>query len=357
MRPTPGRRATRNDVAELAGVSTAVVSHVLNDTKPVSPATAAKVRKAVAELGYRPNQTARALRLGSSEVFGMLVPDSSNPFFTRLCHAVEVVVTRRGYDLVTANADSTGSLERRHLESFVSRRVDGVFFSSVYDDPDVNLLRDVGIPFVLLNHSNAIEGVDSIGVDLRMGARIGVEHLVAHGHREIGLVVGRTAAGTIDPRETGWREVLAAHGLSGSRLEVDFTIRGGYDAGVQLRNAPERPRAVFVSSDRQAVGLLRAFHEVGLRVPDDIAVVSFDGWEDAEFSWPPLTTVAQPIDVMAAAAVHAMFDHDPARVKQHHLFEPSLVRRATCGCAAATEVVVTSTGTTSSPERPGRFSP
>ena len=333
--PAPAKpAATRNDVARLAGVSAAVVSYVVNGSKRVTPATETRVREAIAMLGYRPNRAARALRLGSSETLGMVVPDSTNPFFATLAHAVELAAAERGFDLLTANSDGSLAMERRQIDHFATRGVDGVFVCSSIIDPDLRALEQADIPVVLLNHYVATPGVDSVSVDLKSGSRSAVEHLAEHGHRTIGLVIGTNTDNSVDAREVGWRETIAHLGLdAGPVFRHPFSRYGGYEAGRWLLNGAVRPPALFVGSDRQAVGVLKALHEGGVRVPEDIAIVSFDGSEDAEFSWPSLSTVSQPIEEMARAAVASLLDD--AAEKQHRVFAPTLIRRASCGCPPA----------------------
>lgn len=329
--PTAKPTATRKDVARLAGVSTAVVSYVVNGgPKRVAPATEAKVRDAIAILGYRPNAAARALKLGSSEMLGMIVPDTMNPFFVMLSHAVEEAAAERGYALLIANSDASVATERSHVESLASRRVDGVFLSSVLFEPDLRDLEAAEIPVVLLNHSADSPGFASVGVDLREGARAAVEHLAGHGHKSIGLIMGTNTGGGLDAREVGWLQGIRDAGLvPGPILRAPFRRSSGYELGLELAKSADRPTALFSSSDILAVGLLRAFHESGLRIPEDIAIVSFDGSPEAEYSWPGLTTLAQPIVEMARAAVEALVGGGP---KLNRIFEPTLVRRASCGC-------------------------
>ena len=322
---------TRNDVARLAGVSTAVVSHVLNGTKRVSPQTSARVNDAVAMLGYRPNRTARSLRMGSSEMLGMVVPDATNQFFSTLAHEVERVAGERGYTILIANADGSLRMERRQLELLVSRGVDGLFVCSNVAEPDVRELQDAHIPVVLLNQFDRQPGVSSVGVDLFRGAADAVAHLAEHGHRTIGFVEGRTFAGIGDAREAGWRCAITEGGLTAGPVVLEpFSARGGYEAGQRLVNEGTLPSALFVGSDQLGIGLLRALHEAGVRVPEDVAIVSFDGTIESEFCWPPLTTMAQPIDLMARAAVDALIDNDARKTNQ--VFLPTLIRRVSCGC-------------------------
>jgi LacI family transcriptional regulator len=330
----PRGPVTRNDVARYAGVSTAVVSYVVNGgPKKVAPATAAKVQDAIRVLGYRPNAAARALKLGSSETIGLVIPDNSNPFFSLLAHAVEDAAAELGYALLLTNSDGNLAKERRNLRNLAARQVDGVVLSSVMMEPDVADLRSADIPTVLLNHSADAPGFNSVGVDLVAGARSAVEHLIGHGHTNIALAMGTNVANEFDGREQGWLQALAAAGLpEGPIVRAEFTREGGYRAGQRLLTSASRPTAVFASSDMQAIGILRALHEAGISVPADMALTSFDGSAEAEFSWPALTTVEQPVRTMAAAAVNALIGTQRGNEPEHLIFETGLRVRNSCGC-------------------------
>nr|WP_235835712.1 MULTISPECIES: LacI family DNA-binding transcriptional regulator [Arthrobacter] len=326
--------ATLKDVAKLAGVSTAVVSYVVNGgPKNVSPLSEAKVREAIRMLGYRPNAAARALRSGSAEMLGIVVPDITNPFFASLAHAVEEAAAARGYALTIANSGHSLAVERRLVENLASRRVDGVFLCSIVAEPDLRDLESAEIPAVLLSYTGEESDHCSVGVGLEDGGRLAVEHLIGHGHGDIGLIMGSLVGGVLDGRETGWRAALEDAGLRpGPIMRIPFTREGGYQAGEWFLNATSRPSAVFVSSDLQAVGFLRALHDSGVQVPSDLAVVSFDGSKEAEYSIPRLTTVAQPVEEMALAAVEALLGNGGP---QHsRTFPVTLIRRASCGCVS-----------------------
>jgi LacI family transcriptional regulator len=321
-------------VARYAGVSTAVVSYVVNGgPKKVAPATEAKVQEAIRILGYRPNAAARALKMGSNQTIGLVIPDSSNPFWALLGHAVEVAAAERGYALLLTNSDNKLDSERRHIRNLAARQVDGVVLASVMFKPDLRELFGTEIRSVLLNHPSISPGFNSVGVDLEAGARLAVEHLIGHGHTNIGLAMGITADDEADGREEGWRRALEAAGLPvGPLARGRFDRPGGYAAGQLLMAADNRPTAIFASSDMQAIGLLRAIREAGLSVPDDIAVASFDGSTEAEYSWPALTTVEQPVWEMAEAAVSALVGENRNETPQHRVFPTQLRIRQSCGC-------------------------
>jgi LacI family transcriptional regulator len=315
-------------------VSTAVVSYVVNGgPKNVAPATEAKVLDAISILGYRPNAAARALKLGSSETLGFIVPDNSNPFFSLFAHAVEDAATALGYALVLSNSDGNLAKERRHIRNLAARQVDGVLLASVLFEPDLEVLETAGIPSVLLNHAAVSPGFNSVGVDLEAGARTAVEHLIGHGHRNIGLAIGTNVSNELDGREVGWLNALREAGLpEGPTARSEFDRPGGYAAGKRLLASGNRPTAIFASSDTQGVGILRAIHEAGLSVPGDIALVSFDGSIESEYSWPALTTVAQPVRAMAEWAVRALVGDGSGRALQQRIFPTELIVRQSCGC-------------------------
>jgi LacI family transcriptional regulator len=155
--------------------------------------------------------------------------------------------------------------------------------------------------------------------------------VLVHHHKTVGLVVGGMDRPGGDPREQGWQQALRAAGLAdGPIARVDWSREGGYQGGHRLLSAARPPTAIFASSDLQAVGLLRAAHERGLRVPEDLAVIGFDGTKESEFSWPPLTVVAQPIQQMARAAIQLVLDEQ--RPQGYTPFMGELVVRQSCGC-------------------------
>ena len=315
---------TRNDVAQYAGVSTAVVSYVVNEgPRPVAPETRDRVLEAIRVLGYRPNATARALRMGTTRTFGLITPDGGNPLFAELAKAIDKEAAARGYVVLQTGADGDPATEQSKIAELLVRRVSGLLLVAPTEDPD---LSETGIPVIAINR--VLSMVSSVRPQYREGARRGVEHLLEHGHRRIGLVIGGGRSGE---RELGWRDALRAAGLEdGPIARTTFSRRGGYDAGRELLAATNRPTAVFASSDLQAVGVLRAIHEAGLRIPDDIAVLAFDGTAETEYSWPPLSVVRQPLEQMAREAVSRLIDGQDT--VEAVTYPTELILRRSCGC-------------------------
>ncbi|WP_344149725.1 LacI family DNA-binding transcriptional regulator [Kribbella yunnanensis] len=314
---------TRNDVARYAGVSTAVVSYVVNDgPRAVSPAARERVLEAIRVLGYRPNATARALRTGSTRTFGLITPDGGNPLFAELAKAIDKAADERGYVVLQTSADGDPETERTKVAQLLARQVSGLVLVTPTEAPD---LAGADVPVVVVNR--VLPGVSSVSPRYREGARAAVEHLVSHGHTHIALVIGGKRQ---SERELGWRDGLRGAGLAdGPLIRVGFSREGGYDAGRWLVGLGERPTAVFASSDLQAIGLLRAVREAGLRVPEDLAVVAFDGTPEAEWCWPGLTVVRQPVERMAAEVVRQLVEGTDGEATA---CPTELVVRKSCGC-------------------------
>lgn len=317
----PKDPVTRNDVAEYAGVSTAVVSYVVNEgPRKVAPETRNRVLEAIRVLGYRPNATARALRMGNTRTFGLITPDGGNPLFAELAKAIDKEASARGYVVLQTSTDGDPATERAKVVELLHRQVSGLLLVAPTADPN---LGEADVPVVAINR--VLSAASSVRPQYREGARRGVEHLIGHGHRSVGLVIGGRGR---PERELGWRDALEAAGLEeGPIARASFSRQGGYDAGRSLLGATT---AIFASSDLQAIGVLRAIHEAGLRVPEDIAVVAFDGTAETEYSWPPLTVVRQPLEELAREAVSRLIDGEDAI---EALTVPTeLIIRKSCGC-------------------------
>jgi LacI family transcriptional regulator len=336
---TPARKGsvTRADVARYAGVSTAVVSYVMNGgPRKVAPETAARVEEAIARLDYRPNVHAQALRRGTAEMIGLVVSDPTNPYFVEFVAAITEVAFQYGRAVVIASTRPQPDTEQTLINDLVRRQVDGLIVASMHGRPDLTLRLPTGSTHVVfIDAPGAIPGHASLGTSGVRGAALAVEHLAqVHHHQTVGLVVGGVDSPSGDPREQGWQQALRAAGLpDGPIARVEWSREGGYEAGRRLLGSVNPPTAIFASSDLQAVGLLRAAHESGVRVPDDLAVIAFDGTKESEFSWPPLTVVAQPIRQMARTAVQLVLDEQ--RSEGYTQFLGELVVRQSCGCASA----------------------
>lgn len=331
------RTTTRADVARLAGVSPAVVSYVLNDgPRPVAAATRARVLRAVDQLRYRPNAVARALKFRRTNSLGLLVPDNSNPYFAELARAVEDVAYEHGHALVLANSNNDPDRARVQLHALLDRQVDGLLLISTGSGGELGAASRSTTPSVFLDRAPQRSDLPSVVVDNTRGAEEATRHLI----EEHGLVVdcfaGPDEVHSAVDRVQGWRLAMqrAGHSTEERLHRTPFTRIGGYTKMVELIEADRAPRALFASSDLHAVGILRAAHEAGLRVPEDLAVVAFDGTQESEYTSPPLTVIRQPVREIAETAVRLVLARG-AEPAPHATLPGTLVIRNSCGCVGA----------------------
>ncbi|MGG7464684.1 MULTISPECIES: LacI family DNA-binding transcriptional regulator [unclassified Plantibacter] len=323
------KKVTRADVARYSSVSTAVVSYVLNNgPKAVSEKTRARVLEAVRVLGYRPNAAARALSKGSTDTFGMIVVDSRSPFFAQLCHSLDRATLRWERSLLIVNSDRQRVSLADQIADLAARQISGLIIADLLAPAEQAVVDLLDIPVVLMNQYGGSPTTPGIGVDLRGGARSAVEHLIGHGYTDIAFAGGEFGA---DQREQGWADALSAAGLPlGARFHTPFSYAGGFAVGEGFADEASRPRAIFAASDQIAIGIMAAVHRLGLTVPDDLAIVSFDGTTEAAYAWPPLTTIAQPIAAMAEEAIRQLASGDltPGLTT----FATDLFIGGSCGC-------------------------
>ncbi|MFC5661735.1 LacI family DNA-binding transcriptional regulator [Kitasatospora misakiensis] len=340
-------RVTRDDVARAAGTSTAVVSYVINNgPRPVAAATRARVLAVVEELGYRPNRVAQAMARRRTDLIGMVVPDARQPFFAELAHTVERAAAERGRLLLIGNSDYANEREAHYIRAFLGMQVDGLIL--VTQDPSAPGVTGMdapdGTPVVLLHHRAETEHGIAVVADDEGGAREAVGHLLGHGHATVHCFGGTFALSPSDPvtvRTAGWAAALREAGLSteGRLTPAPFGRVRAHREALALLARADRPTAVFCSTDDQAIGLLRAADDLGIRVPEDLAVVAFDNIAEAVIAAPPLTSVATAQTEMARAAVDLVLgeraDGEPASATGALMFPARMVVRRSCGCTGA----------------------
>ncbi|MEV8252742.1 LacI family DNA-binding transcriptional regulator [Rhodoglobus sp. NPDC076762] len=331
------RAVTRADVARVAGTSDAVVSYVVNNgPRPVSAKTRALVLAAIDSTGYQPNSVARSLASGSTGVYGLVVPDISNPFFAAMAHALDEAVYAARKSLLLGGSSESESREIQLVETFMRHRVDGLLYVGVGHHPSLERAVESGIPVVVLDRIDDEHPASSVVVDNTAGAYAAVEHLIAHGYRDIGIISGPIHVSTATDRRTGWVNAMTKASLplrAQWDVSTEFTKAAGLAAGRSLLALAEPPRAIFASNDQQAVGLLIAADEAGLSVPEDLAVFAFDGTSDSEFSVPGLSTVQQPLMTIAHHAIAAL-EKSECRANKRVICDYSLILRRSCGCPA-----------------------
>ena len=301
------RAAVMNDVARLAGVSHQTVSRVLNDHPSVSPATRERVLEAVRQLNYRPNAMARGLAGRRSRVVGVVSFDTIlyGPASTLL--GIERAARAAGYgvSIVTLErVDHTGMVSA--LDSLADQSVAGVVVIAP-QTAAAAALHNMPLGMAAVAVESDVGGeIPAISVDQVTGARMAVRHLIELGHRKIWHLSGPRDWLETHGRIEGWRTPLEEAGLPAPPLMTgDWSARSGYRAGLELADRDD-VTAVFAGNDQMALGMMRAFHERGIRVPDDVSIVGFDDIPEAEFLSPPLTTIRQDFDEVGRRCIAAL---------------------------------------------------
>jgi len=328
---------TISEVAKRAGVSSSTVSHVINKTRFVSSELQGRVQAAMDELGYQPNALAQSLRRGEAKTLGLILPDSSNPYFAEIGHSVEAAAFEKGYNLILCNTE--GDLAREHLYVAVlgNKKVDGIIFASAGDSSaSIQFLLKRGFPVVVIDRDLASPDVDEVVADNQMGGYLATQHLIRLGHQLIGCIAGPSYVLPSGRRVSGYRRALEEAGIpEESRLiqPGDFHPETGYSSALALLRGSPRPTAIFACNDLMAMGVIRAAVESGLSVPEDLAVVGYDDIVLASYVSPPLTTVAQPKLQMGQAAVRILVEriHDGQHSCYQELLPVHLVVRKSSG--------------------------
>ncbi len=331
------RNASVKDVAAAAGVSLGTVSNVLNRPERVSAATREKVEKALAELGFVRNESARQLRAGQSRTLGYVMLDATNPFFTDVASGIELAAEEAGLSLFLCNSDNRPSRERTHLDHLQQQRVQGILITPV--DPDDGFLDEIaahGTPLVIVDRIRTQEGFCSVAVDDVLGGRLAIEHLVDRGHTRVAFVGGPDSLGQVRDRLEGARQAWAEAGLPPDALvhlpTTALTVAEGRSAGERLAGMParRRPTAAFCANDITALGLLQQSTGSGIRVPEELAIVGYDDIEFAAAAAVPLTSVRQPRQELGRAAAELVLDEATNAQHTHRqvTFTPDLIARA-----------------------------
>jgi len=303
-----------NEVADLAGVSTATVSRALSGNGHVSPATRERVKDAALQLGYVVSSSASSLATGRSKNVGVVIPFLNRWFYSSVLEGAEQALLGHGYDLTLYNLSGGGDERRSVFEHFLLRkRVDAVIAISLELTADeVTRLLDMNKPIVGVG--GPLPGVRTLSIDDVQVARLATEHLLSLGHRSIAHIGGNLASERDfhlpTNRRVGYESALESVGIPIDPelfQAADFTLEGGYNAAKQLLGNPrKRPTAVFAASDEMAIGTILAARDMGLSVPDDVSVIGVDDHELAEFFG--LTTVAQFPAEQGRRAVEILMD-------------------------------------------------
>lgn len=330
------------EIARRAKVSTATVSRAINHVPTVDPQLAKRVWRVVDELGYYPNTQARALVLGRSRIFGLIVSEITNPFFPEIVQTFENLAVENNYEILLTSTVHDPKRMESSVRRMIERRVDGVAILTFgMEDSLIEHLRDRKVPLVFVDVGPDVPGVANIRINYLSGIRQAVQHLAALRHTHIAFIAGpqnlRSAVARRDAFKTSMMEI----GLSPDLIVVgNHQMEGGMKAFHELHALSNPPTAVLCSNDMTAIGVMREAYEQKVRVPDDLSVVGFDDIHLTEFTIPPLTTVQMSQHELAKIAFQALMNEVVEPASQEHrnyeLITSLVLRRSTAlACRSA----------------------
>jgi LacI family transcriptional regulator len=309
------KRPTISDVAKLANVSIATVSHVINGTRFVTDDTRKLVINAIEQLNYRPSALAKGLASNRTRLVGVVLSDINNPLFRNIFKTIESELFEAEYDLILANTGE--DVERQHsiLEALLSRQVDGLIVAPNYGTSQArNPLHHAGIPVVMIDRLSQDSQFPTITVNNEQITYEAIRHLISDGHERIafigGLMDAHGGVSTVAQRLQGFRRAMEESELQlpDDRIFVQGKARqsDGYAAALQILQTNPRPTALFTTNILLLLGVLQALQELRLRCPEDIGLISFDHDHWTDIYMPPITLIKQPTDTIGVTAVRQL---------------------------------------------------
>lgn len=334
--------STLHDVAARAQVSVATASRYLRKEGYVSAEAGRRIEAAMDQLGYRPNGVARSLRRRRTHTLALVVPEIENPFFTTISRGAEDVANAAGYALIVCNTDESEQKQARYLQALLERKIDGLLFVPCgrHAADQCRMLAQAREPFVFVDRTVPGIAADAVIGDNEDGARQLTRHLLALGHRRIGLLGGNPLDSVSQQRRAGYIAALMEAGLVADPAllrELDWSPETGWQLTRDLLALPDPPTALFCTNNLLAVGALRSLREAGKRVPEDIALACFEDIEVASLIDPWLTAVAQPAFDLGTRAATLLLERlagrvDPPVVRE--ILPVRLIVRRSCGAVA-----------------------
>ena len=328
------KKTTIYDVAKKAGVSPSTVSRVMNVPEIVEEKTRKRVMEVIKELSYIPNMLAASMPRNRTNYIGLIIPDVTNTFFSNLIRGVQDICEKHGYSVLVVNSDDSQEKEKRYLKLLYSRRVDGVIMTAAgyreakYSEEELSLMRKMRI--VLIDRE--INGLDApiIKVKNFEGAFNAMKYLISLGHKRIMYLAGIKGTKTNKERERGYLSALEDAGMKWKHeLVGNFRMDTAYR---KIKNywhrAKDLPTAIFAANDFMAIGVLKAFSELRIKVPEEVSIIGFDNIPFSDCTFPPLTTVSQPTYLMGKKAVETLIKSiDKRKIKKSVELETKLIER------------------------------
>jgi DNA-binding LacI/PurR family transcriptional regulator len=325
------------DIAKLAGVSSATVSRVINQSATVRPDTATRVQRVIDQLKFYPNSSATTLKHGKSSTYGLIIPDITNPFFPELIRSFEKILVDNNREMLMATTDFHASRIQQSIRRMLVRRVDGVaLIASEIETEPIEALIHNRVPLVTMDRLITGPGLSDVKIDNRSGMDQAIKFLKEFGHTEIGFIGGMIGPTISDHRSRAFIKTMTKQGLQVNPEFVragNYRIPGGEAAMTEMLLLPSWPTAILTANDLTAIGALRAIHRHNLTVPGDISVIGFDDIELSDILHPPLTTLRLSRHELAEqlfGALEAMREEPNVSGRQYSI-KTSLVIRESVG--------------------------
>jgi LacI family transcriptional regulator len=310
------RSATIKEIAEAAGVSIAAVSYTLSGKKKLSPDTTARIRKIADQLGYIPNKLARNLKTRISPIIGIVVPDIRNPFFPAIMDGVSHYLSAKGYEVFVSSSGESEAKQKRILTSFLQYRLAGIIAMPTGDPDSIIAAFTETVsksPLVLIDRDIPLLDCAKVLLDNSAGAEELTMHLLKSGHKKIGIIAPPASLSIGRERLSGYGKALRAYRL---KEKIEYIYRGDLFAGSGPKAlnhflslpAERRPTAIISCGDVMTVGLLQALKRRGIKIPQDLSVVTFDDTDFFSLLDPPLTCLSQPTEVFGKEAARLLTD-------------------------------------------------
>lgn len=331
--------ATIKDIAREMGISVSSVSKGLNDKSDIGEDLKENIRRKALDMGYKKNMIAARLVRMKSSTIGVFIfsrskiknTDSTAFFYV---NTMLDAIKSRGYDIVLFSIESSSTQNKSYLDLCAERHVEGaVFIGFEKDDPQIEELRHTPLPILMLEKMTSGENMSCVTVDNKKGIQLGMRYLFDMGHRDIAFIKGHFAAEVSHIRFETYQNEMRLNGLSmeGLVYEGDFTLDGGYKIGLEIAGHAVKPSAIFSANDLMAIGLMRAFFEESIRVPNDISLIGFDNFEITKYTQPRLTTISQNFHELAIKGIELLFDMIDQHIKPRDVYlEPELIVRESC---------------------------
>ena len=326
---------TIKDIAKSLGVSYSTVSRALNNKPGVSNKTRERIIKQAKKMGYQPNDMARGLVKKQSKTIGVIIPDIANSFFGEVTQGIMDTANKNGYTILLCISNWDFEIEKKHLNTLLEKRVDGIILKPSKEDIDEKYFTNINVPFIVLEGWRGDTSYSYVKVDNKKGGYMATKYLIERGYKRIAYAGGKEGTSSNMERVEGYIKALNEHGIEVDQdliKHYDFTVKGGYKLAEVLLNSDKQVDAIFAGNDVIALGILHYAASHGYNVPEQLGVIGFDDIFYAELPQIQLTTIWQPKYLLGKNTLEMLLQEirdEEDRVNKAMILEPKLIVRKT----------------------------